>query len=226
MTNRISTATLTDYAVIINDEHRAAFGCAQQAIEHARVAGEHLLKAKAALKHGEWLPWLDKSVEVGVRQAQKYMKLAENWPAIAAKYESNSYLSIDEALADLPKPEPVKSGTVTAPVKSAEPADLPAPPKPRADLPPAETIQAELEETRERLAEMSTQAAEMQDELVFLQKVEDAGDKLAEALGEVKRLQAEVRVLRERNNGLMNEKNEAVRAAKSWQRKYEALAKK
>ena len=51
------------------------------------------------------------------------------------------------------------------------------------------------------------------------------GDKLAEALAEVKRLQAEVRILKERINGLMNEKNEAIRAAKMWQRRCEKAEK-
>jgi hypothetical protein len=221
MTNRIAPATLTDYAVIINDEHRAAFGCAQQAIEHARVAGEHLLKAKAALKHGEWLPWLEMSVEVGARQAQKYMKLAENWPAISAKYESNSYLSIDEALADLPKPEPVKSVTVTAPVKSAEPTDLPQAPQPA-----VETQVTELDALKSDYRELIQQAAETQADLDSLSVVVESDDKLKAALAEAKKYREMNRILEERIRGLQNEKNEAIRAAKSWQRKYEALAKK
>jgi hypothetical protein len=187
--SKITTASLADYAAVINDEHRAAYGCAQQAIEHARVAGEHLLKAKAALKHGEWLPWLAANVEVTERQAQRYMKVAENWAALSAKYDAASYLTIDGALKELAKPKP-----------QAEPSQ-PAGPKITADQAPSEPIVAR--------------------ELVFLQKIEGEGDKLAAALAEVKRLQAVVRVQEERMRGLQNEKNEAVRAAKMWQRKYE-----
>lgn len=221
MTKAIAKASLADYAAVINDEHRAAFQSAQTAIEHARVAGEHLIKAKAALNHGEWLPWLAANVEVSERTARAYMSVAVNWKQLSAKSAATADLTIEGALKALSKPkaESTKSAVTTDLPKSAEPADLPAS-KPVAPV-EVEKLRAELDEANDRLAEMSTQQAAMNDELVFLQKVEDAGDKLAEALAEVKRLQAEVRILRERNNGLMNEKNEAVRAAKMWKAKFE-----
>lgn len=233
--NTIATASLADYAAVINDEHRAAFGCAQQAIEHARVAGEHLLKAKAALKHGEWLPWLAANVEVTERQAQRYMKVAENWTAIAAKYDAASYLTIDGALKELAKPKPAAPKydaasdlpTVSEP-KSAEPADLPAADtKPPKAVKPAEVekIQAELESANDTIKELVSQQEPLQEEVEFLRKMDGAGDKEKAAAAEVVKLQAQVRVLNERVRGLMNEKNEAVRAAKMWQRKYETLAK-
>lgn len=233
MTKAIAKASLANYAAVINDAHRAAFQSAQTAIEHARVAGEHLIKAKAALNHGEWLPWLAANVHVSEVQAQRYMRIAHNWTAVEAKSVAVTDLTLRGALDALakpkvkddskplqPKPEQPKSVTVTdLPVESE-------PPKPAKSVAPVEPVEveklrADLDEAHDRLAEMSTQQAAMNDELVFLQKVEDAGDKLAEALAEVKRLQAEVRILRERNNGLMNEKNEAVRAAKMWKAKFE-----
>lgn len=224
MTKAIAKASLSDYAAVINDAHRAAFQSAQTAIEHARVAGEHLIKAKAALNHGEFGKWLAANVECSERTAQGYMRVATNWTQVESKSATVADLTLRGALDALSKPklESPKTAPRANLPKSAEPADMPAP-KPVAPVAPVEVekLRAELDEANDRLAEMSTQQAAMNDELVFLQKVEDAGDKLAEALAEVKRLQAEVRILRERNNGLMNEKNEAIRAAKMWQRRCE-----
>lgn len=231
----MNLVSLQDYAAIINDAHRSAFKCAQAAIEHARVAGEHLIKAKAALKHGEWLPWLAENCEVGERQARKYMQVAENWQAISAKSALGADLTINGALDALAKvreeskPAPAKSAPTTDLPKSALGADLPNP-APTRDMPaePDEVakLREQLADREERLAEMSTQQQEMHEELTFLQKVEDAGDQLATALAEVKRQQAEIRILKERINGLMNEKNEAVRAAKMWKAKYDKVAGK
>ena len=41
--------------------------------------GQRLLEAKAILPHGEWLPWLTEQVEFSERQAQRFMKLAQEW---------------------------------------------------------------------------------------------------------------------------------------------------
>ncbi len=233
--NAIATASLADYAAVINDEHRAAYGCAQQAIEHARVAGEHLLKAKAALKHGEWLPWLAANVEVSESQAQRYMKVAQNWSTLESKQGALSGLTLEKALDALAKPkqETAKSRVTrdlpTEPEgdsKSRVTTDLPdepEPPKPAKPIKPAEIekLQAENEELSAQLAELAKQQEPLQDEVTFLRKIEDEGDKLKEACAEVKRLQALVRVQEERIRGLMNEKNEAVRAAKMWKAKFE-----
>lgn len=56
-------------------------------------------------------------------------------------------------------------------------------------------------------------------------KVFDADDKLAAAMAELKQATEENRVLRERINGLMNEKNAAVQQAKMWRNKFEKLEK-
>lgn len=56
-------------------------------------------------------------------------------------------------------------------------------------------------------------------------KVFDADDKLGSAMAELKRATEENRVLRERVNGLMNEKNAAVKQAKMWRSKFEKLEK-
>ncbi len=90
----ISLATLASQ---INDHHDRATRHATSALEHARQAGELLQQAKQQVGHGEWLPWLSANCRVSPRQAQRYLKVANNWQAIA-KNDAASYLTIDDAI--------------------------------------------------------------------------------------------------------------------------------
>lgn len=56
-------------------------------------------------------------------------------------------------------------------------------------------------------------------------RVFEADDRLAAAMKEIARLDEENRVLRTRVNGLINEKEAAVKAAKACKRKLDALEK-
>ena len=62
--------------------------------------GQRLLEAKAMLPHGEWLPWLTEQVEFSERQAQRFMKLAQEW----ANPTALSDLGATKALALLALP--------------------------------------------------------------------------------------------------------------------------
>ena len=88
----------------INAAHRAAFGNAKKAMESAAECGRLLLEAKELVAHGEWVAWLEANTEVGVRQSQKYMRLATHWPEIETKNDSESYLGIEAALKSIAKP--------------------------------------------------------------------------------------------------------------------------
>lgn len=79
---------------------------------------------------------------------------------------------------------------------------------------PAEEFGPSAEEIESAEREQAAEAA-------ALRVLIDADDKLAAAFAEVKRLTALSVVLQSRVDGLMAEKNEAIRAAKSWQRKCE-----
>jgi hypothetical protein len=60
--------------------------------------GNLLLEAKAQVKHGEWLPWLDENFSMDERTAQRAMAAAK----FAAKYDGVSYLNLSvEALYEL-----------------------------------------------------------------------------------------------------------------------------
>jgi hypothetical protein len=60
----------------INAAHDQAHQSARTAIEHAVECGRLLLEAKAKVAHGQWLPWIEANLSFGVRQAQKYIRLA------------------------------------------------------------------------------------------------------------------------------------------------------
>ena len=62
--------------------------------------GQRLLEAKTILPHGEWLPWLTEQVEFSERQAQRFMKLAQEW----ANPTALSDLGATKALALLALP--------------------------------------------------------------------------------------------------------------------------
>ena len=65
-----------------------------------------LLQTKAELIHGEWLPWLNGEIaagrlEVGARQAQRYIKLASNTTRVSYLEGATSLRAALELLSDL-----------------------------------------------------------------------------------------------------------------------------
>ena len=94
-----------DYAARINEEHSRAFEKAQDALNHARMAGELLIEAKGLLKHGEWGNWLAENVSFSESTAQNYMRLAKNWDRLV-KSPTVGDLGLRKALSllsDVPK---------------------------------------------------------------------------------------------------------------------------
>ena len=74
--------------------------------------GRRLNEAKELLKHGEWLPWLEKETDFSERQAQRYMKVFNEYGAAQlglfgpeTNATSLSDLPISKALALLSVPE-------------------------------------------------------------------------------------------------------------------------
>ncbi len=105
--------------------------------------------------------------------------------------------------------------------KKAE-APIPSPEAPLSEL---DTLRAELETAHEALAELSSNLEETLADNKSMAKVFDANDQLTAALAEAKQYRELNRILNERINGLMNEKNEYIRLSNSWKRKYEKLEK-
>lgn len=97
--NGVVATDLADWAAEINSEHLAALDCAETAIEHARRAGDLLIKAKHSLAHGEWLPWIAANIQIGERHVRNYMTLAK------ANRQRVADLSQRRALAELAAPK-------------------------------------------------------------------------------------------------------------------------
>ncbi len=116
----VDPAALADLADRINAQHESAEKAAHSALEHAVQCGELLTEAKAAVAHGEWLPWLEKNTKIPKRTAQQYMALARAKPKLAAKSATVALLTVREAIASISNqhqrlarlPEPVISKVV------------------------------------------------------------------------------------------------------------------
>lgn len=167
---------------------------------------------------------IDRAAESGASLRTQKMadKVAKADPALAIKV-GHGEVSLPAAVAQVEAKAPKKmkkscppagTGTVaTAPEKQDEASG----PVERPD---------QSEEARAFTAQMLADYESTLAENVELQKILDADDKLAAARESIARLTAEVLVLRSRVEGLMNEKNEAVSAAKSWRRKHDVLEKR
>jgi hypothetical protein len=69
-----------DIVAAIRHHHLQATSHHDSAIRHAVMAGELLLRQKAAVGHGAWLGWLADNVEFTARTAQRYMNAAAPTP--------------------------------------------------------------------------------------------------------------------------------------------------
>jgi hypothetical protein len=61
----------------INRLHMLANQTASSAIDYARSAGLLLLEVKQGMKHGKFLHWVSDNAKVSLRQAQRYMAVAQ-----------------------------------------------------------------------------------------------------------------------------------------------------
>lgn len=127
-------------------------------------------------------------------------------------------LAMQVAHGEKSLPQAVEEITGKRPgAKQAAPVEDDAMPAPL----PAGMVQIE----QDRLDELQANLKEAIDDNASMARVFESDDKLAAALVEAKRYREQARILETRISGLMNEKNEAVRAAKSWQNKFLKLEK-
>jgi hypothetical protein len=117
--------------------------------------------------------------------------------------------------------EAVKDGAVTAEegarIARGTPQKAAATPKAAAPVAP------HAEDFGPDEAEIAAAQRAQEDELASLRRVADSDDKLKAALDEAKRFREENRILKERINSLMGEKNAAIQAAKRWEKKAKSL---
>jgi hypothetical protein len=97
-----ASSRLTDLAIRINAEHKAASEALTQGLQRAIAAGRLLIEAKAAIPHGEWLSWLASNCAVSERTAQAYMRVAKGFAGIdETKSAAVADLSFRDALNSL-----------------------------------------------------------------------------------------------------------------------------
>lgn len=94
--HELSLAALAELA---NDAAEQAEAQANKAVRSAIVAGEALLAAKAAMSHGEWLPWLKSQWNYSQQWASSLMQAA-NYARGRNLDDFTSVKSIMRAIAD------------------------------------------------------------------------------------------------------------------------------
>jgi hypothetical protein len=106
---------LAELAASINAEYAQAIAHRDLAVSHARVAmqralhvGQLLLEAKAQVRHGQWLPWLEHNTVVPYRTAANWMRLGKNMPSVAD-------MPVGEALRQLIPATAARMGLLSGP---------------------------------------------------------------------------------------------------------------
>lgn len=167
------------------------------------------------------------SAGVGVRTIERAKKVGRDAvPEIQSAVKSGAVSLKDaHAVADMPKEEQAALAAAgPAAIKQAARAKKPAPQRTTAAAPSVEHDDRESPEDAERelLADHERLLADNQ----MMGRVFESDDRLAAAMAEIARLTEENRVLTTRVQGLMNEKDAAVKAAKAYKRKLDALEKR
>jgi hypothetical protein len=101
--------SLSDCATEANTLHTLIAGYARKSVEYAIRLGGILIRAKASVAHGEWMPWAADNLQFDLRTAERYVAVYENREQI--KIESVSNLT--EAYRAISNP---KLGTDGVPV--------------------------------------------------------------------------------------------------------------
>lgn len=166
------------------------------------------------------------SAGVSVATIEQAKKVGRNAvPEIQSAVKSGAVSLKDaHAVADMPKEEQAALAAAGPDaIKQAARAKKPAPQRAAVTPPPAGHADHESHDdaARELLADHERLLADNQ----MMGRVFEADDRLAAAMKEIARLDEENRVLRTRVNGLINEKDAAVKAAKACKRKLDALEK-
>src|SRR5262245_9596976 len=101
-------------AATVRTAHAGAMLATTNLIEHMLTAGDALIAAKAAVRHGNWLSWLREECDLSERQAQKYMTIARGRAVLEANPTRGADLTLTAALKLLPsKKTPSVTGQIS-----------------------------------------------------------------------------------------------------------------
>lgn len=142
----------------------------------------------------------DRAAESGasIRTQKMADKVAKASPELA-KQVAHGEISLPQAVREVSPPKPAPVITQVQPPAS--------------------------DELREQIGELASMLEEVRADNDSMVRVFEADDKLTAALAEAKRYREQLRIVESRVTGLTNEKNEAIRQAKMWQRRCEKLEK-
>ncbi|MEM8604134.1 MAG: DUF3102 domain-containing protein [Cyanobacteria bacterium P01_H01_bin.121] len=104
-------------ALQINRKATEAQDGFKQMLYAAKDCGQFLAQARQQVAHGAWSPWVETNCSFGLRQAQKYIRLAENWHQVELQLQNANpgSLSLNQALAlvaDRKEPEAIEGELV------------------------------------------------------------------------------------------------------------------
>jgi hypothetical protein len=94
-------------------------------VQNIIMSGQDLLKVKASLDHGKFIEWVERDVEMSIRTAQNYMKVAKWAKALPGdKYATIAHLPPTKLylLAAASTPEDIEN-EVIADIESGKPVD-------------------------------------------------------------------------------------------------------
>jgi hypothetical protein len=117
---------LADLATRIREAHASVVSASNSMIDNAVIAGKLLIEAKKQTPHGQWTKFL-KRCDVGERQSQRYIKVAELVEANPTCKSDLADLSIERVIKLLSPPKsPGKSVTAKQPNERSKSGKQPA----------------------------------------------------------------------------------------------------
>jgi hypothetical protein len=181
----------------------------------------------------------NQDIKPSINQLTKAISAAKAQEPVSAEIEAKPVndddAAINVAMVDSPpiagkdgQEDVIEGEFIEAPLETqleAAPSPTLSPPQLEPDPEPL-TEQNELEELWDLVHELQSQVDELAKENEQMRVIFEDDNHTAAAIKEINKLQELNRVLTERNNGLMSEKNQAIKSVKFWKRKAEALDKK
>jgi hypothetical protein len=217
----------------INEQHRLARASADTAIEHAVLCGQMLTDKKLELGHGNFEAWVEKNCDFALRQAQRYMQASKGDGHLA-------FDSLRQALGyDKPKKKLEQKHSHSASKSVSRDAFEPAPiaraelnsvvldiPKSNHLTPSSQGPETEADEPEPERPEWDADE-DVALESASMELLTSAEKALGtDAFTEIKRLTAELAVVKMTRDGYMNGKAAMTKLLQDEQRKTARLERK
>lgn len=173
----------------------------------------------------EWREWSDRKIAEACAVGHPFVAAVRN-PQVAGRQQEARDRSAAKRVESDSTPRAGATSAVT-PAATKAASDLADFERKVESFPPAAPGEppADPDDGAPSPEELAALERAEEEERAALQRLLDADDKMKLLHDENVRLRAELRMVKSRCDGLMAEKNEAVRAAKTWQRRAEKAEK-